>query len=61
MNSNSTAPPVANSVNTTCERLDICRATFYKAKKAGKIKTVKFGARTIVTEKELQRVAQEGW
>ena len=61
MKINHTAPPVANSVNTTCERLGICRATFYKAKKAGKIKIVKFGARTIVTEKELQRVAAEGW
>ena len=57
----STAQPVANSVNTTCERLGICRATFYKAKKDGKIKTVKFGSRTIVTEDELQRVAREGW
>ena len=55
------APPLVNSVNTVCERLDICRATFYKAKNAGKIKTLKFGARTIVTEKELQRVAEEGW
>ncbi len=61
METNPTAPPLANSINTSCERLGICRATFYKIKKAGLIKTVKFGARTIVTEKELQRVAEEGW
>ncbi len=57
----STAPPVANTVEVACYRLGICRATLYKAIKAGKIKTVKFGARRIVPEAELQRIAQEGF
>ena len=61
MKINPPANPVANTVDVACYRLGICRATLYKAIKAGKIKTVKFGARRIVPESELQRVAQEGW
>lgn len=53
--------PVANTVDVACYRLGICRATLYKAIKAGKVKSVKFGARRIIPESELQRVAQEGW
>jgi len=56
------APPIlANSVDDTCFRLNICRATFYKQVKAGKIKVVKYGSSTKVLEPELQRVAQEGF
>ena len=54
-------PPVVNTIDETCLRLKCCRATLYKAIKAGKIKTVKFGSRRTVTENELQRVAAEGW
>jgi len=52
---------LANSVDDTCFRLNICRATFYKQVKKGKIKVVKYGSRTIVLEPELLRVAQKGW
>ena len=61
MNTKPTAPPVANTVEVACQRLGICRASLYKAMKAGKIRTVKFGARRIVPESELQRLAEEGW
>jgi excisionase family DNA binding protein len=61
MKTNPTAPPLANTVEVACYRLGICRATLYKAIKAGKIHTVKFGARRMIPEIEIQRVAQEGF
>ena len=54
-------PPLNNSVDGFCYRLGICRGTFYKAVAAGKIKTVKLGTRTTITEEETQRVAREGF
>ena len=56
-----TASPVANSIETTCYRLSVCRATLYKQIKRGKIRTVKFGSRRMIPESEIQRLAEEGF
>ncbi|MDZ4731221.1 MAG: hypothetical protein SH820_14885 [Xanthomonadales bacterium] len=61
MKTKATPAPLANSVDDTCYRLNICRATFYKQVKKGKIKVVKYGSSTKVLEPELQRVAIEGF
>jgi excisionase family DNA binding protein len=56
-----TAAPVANSIETACYRLSVCRATIYKQIKKGKIRTVLFGSRRMVPEDELLRIAREGF
>ena len=61
MKENSNPAPLVNSVNDACVRLNCFRASLYKAISAGKIRTVKFGSRTIIHEEELQRIAKEGW
>ena len=55
------APPTVNSVETTCYRLQICRATLYKLITAGKIQSVKFGSRRMIPEVEILRIAEEGF
>ena len=61
MKAKPTAAPVANSIETACYRLSVCRASLYKQIKAGKIRSVKFGSRRMIPEDELQRIAKEGF
>jgi excisionase family DNA binding protein len=52
--------PVLNSVPTTADRLDLCVAMVHKLIKSGKIRSVKIGARRLIPEEEIQRIAREG-
>ncbi len=61
MKTKPTPTPLVHSIDDTCQKLGICRATFYKQAKKGKIKIVKFGSRSKVGDPEVQRIAQEGF
>lgn len=52
-------PPVLNSVDDFCARLNISRALFYRWKATGRVKVIKLGTRTLIAENELQRVAAD--
>ena len=52
-------PPVLNRVEDFCARLGISRALYYRWQKDGRVKAIKIGTRTLISETELQRVAAE--
>lgn len=52
---NSTAAPLAHTVNDACRRLGISRTTIYQLIADGQIRTFKVGARTLVPEADLRR------
>ena len=50
--------PLLNPIPLVCARTGLSRGTIYGVIKAGALKTVKFGSRTLVTEPELRRFAK---
>ena len=50
--------PLLNPNLLVCARTGLSRGTIYEVIKAGALKTVKFGSRTLVTEPELRRFAK---
>ena len=51
--------PLLNSIPMACARLGhLSRGTIYEFIKAGVLKTVKFGSRTLIPELELRRLAE---
>jgi excisionase family DNA binding protein len=52
--------PKAHRVNDACRALGIGRALFYNLRAQGKIRTIKIGNRTLVTEAELDRLVSGG-
>jgi hypothetical protein len=49
-------PRLAWRINDFCKAVGICRASFYKAKKQGKIKTIEIAGRQLVPDAEAQRI-----
>jgi excisionase family DNA binding protein len=58
-NNPSDAPP-AHRVPDFCERIGISKSTFWKYVKAGKIRVIRIGGRTLVPHGEALRLATEG-
>lgn len=50
------SPPLAYGVADACQRLGVGRTTIYELIKAGELRPVKIGARTLIPEEDLQRV-----
>lgn len=48
-------PPLAWQIDPACNRAGIGRTMMYQLIKAGEIKTIKVGRRTLIPESELQR------
>ena len=48
-------PPLAWQIEPACNRAGIGRTMMYQLIKAGEIKTIKVGRRTLVPESELQK------
>ena len=55
-----TESPLALRVKPFCRRLGISPSTFWKYRKAGKIKVIRIGGRVLVPEAEALRIATEG-
>lgn len=55
MNTEITAP-LAHRVPDACRRLGIGRSVLYELIKAGEVRAIKIGARTLIPEAELQKV-----
>jgi|GEM_PF-762025 len=51
-------PPLAHQVPAACHRIGLGRTGLYALIKAGEIKPIKVGARTLIPEAELQRFIQ---
>lgn len=51
---------LADTVTDFCKSLGISRAHFYDLVNAGKIKTIKIGAKTLVSREERDRILREG-
>jgi excisionase family DNA binding protein len=47
-----------NSIKRAAERLDLGRTSVYSFIKAGDLRTVKVGARSLIPEEELRRFAE---
>lgn len=52
--------PKARSVKEACETLGISRSTLYRLAAERRIRFIHIGSRTLVPEKELDRLASEG-
>jgi excisionase family DNA binding protein len=50
---------LANQVPQACARLGVGRTAFYQLLKAGEIRCIKVGSRTLIPESELQRFIAE--
>ena len=46
--------PLANRIPRAAKRADVSRATIYNQIKAGRLRAVKVGARTLILEDDLQ-------
>ena len=55
MTSNNTAP-LAHRIEDACNRLGIGRTMLYELIKAGELRTIKIGTRTLIPEADLQKV-----
>lgn len=55
MTSTNTAP-LAHRIPDACNRLGIGRSMLYELIKAGELRTIKIGTRTLVPEADLQKV-----
>lgn len=53
--------PLAHNVATAARLAGIGESTLWQAIAAGKVKAVKLGRRTLITEAELGRVLREGF
>jgi excisionase family DNA binding protein len=49
--------PKARRVKDACSTLGISRSTIYKLASAGKLRLIKIGGRTLVSESEIDRLA----
>ena len=49
---------LANTVEMACARLCVSRSAFYDMLKAGEVRAVKFGTRTVIPETELVGLIQ---
>lgn len=56
MNTEAQPNLLANRIQDACRRLGVGRSTLYELIKAGEIRTIKIGTRTLVPEDELQKV-----
>ena len=52
--------PLAHRVPDFCDRLGICKSTFWKYVKAGKIRVIRIGGRTLVSHAEAVRLSTDG-
>lgn len=59
MTESTSEAPLAHTINAAARRLGVGRTTFYELLDRGEIKTIRFGARRLVPETELQRIVQE--
>lgn len=50
------AQPLAHRIPDACRRLGVSRTTIYELIKAGELRPIKIGARTLITEADLLRV-----
>ena len=57
---NTNETPLAYRVSDFCPRLGISKATFWKNVKAGKIRVIRIGGRTLVPHAEAVRLSTEG-
>lgn len=48
--------PLAHRIPDACRRLGVGRSSLYELIKAGEVKTIKIGSRTLIPEAELQKV-----
>ena len=53
------SPPMLNSIRRSAERLDISKASLYELIRNDRVTIAKFGSRTLIAERELQRVADD--
>ena len=51
--------PLVNQIPVACSRLGIGRSLLYELIKAGRIKAIKIGNRTLIPESELRRLVAE--
>ena len=54
-----TSGRVFNSVNRTCERLDMGKTSVYELVKCGKLKKVKLNGQALITEESLPALLAE--
>jgi excisionase family DNA binding protein len=54
-----TAVPLAHTIPQSCARIGLGRSTLFDLIKAGAIKPIKVGRRTLIAETELQRYVAE--
>jgi excisionase family DNA binding protein len=47
------APPLLNSIYAVSERTSVCRSTVYKEIRRRRLRAVKIGARTLISERAL--------
>jgi excisionase family DNA binding protein len=52
--------PLALRVKDFCQRIGIAQSTFFALTKAGKIRTIRIGGRTLVPFAEVERILVEG-
>jgi excisionase family DNA binding protein len=52
--------PLAYQVKAFCKRIGISPSTFWKYVKAGKIRVIRIGGRTLVPYSEAMRLCSEG-
>ena len=52
--------PLAFQVKAFCKRIGISPSTFWKYVKAGKIRVIRIGGRTLVPGPEAMRISSEG-
>ncbi|HEL4844853.1 MULTISPECIES: helix-turn-helix transcriptional regulator [Stenotrophomonas] len=56
VNSTNALDPLLHRIPDACRRLSVSRTTLYELIKAGEIRSVKIGARSLIPEVDLQRV-----
>ncbi|HEL4265748.1 MULTISPECIES: helix-turn-helix transcriptional regulator [Stenotrophomonas] len=56
VNSTNALDPLLHRIPDACRRLSVSRTTLYELIKAGEIRSVKIGTRSLIPEIDLQRV-----
>jgi excisionase family DNA binding protein len=56
VNSTNALDPLLHRIPDACRRLSVSRTTLYELIKAGEIRSIKIGARSLIPEVDLQRV-----
>lgn len=56
VNSTNALDPLLHRIPDACRRLSVSRTTLYELIKAGEIRSVKIGSRSLIPEIDLQRV-----